>query len=76
MNAEIERANAYREMVTSWAFKDFMSLVKEIRDDSVIKQDSVSAENLSIALVAFCKGIRNGFDQLENRVSEILGDAK
>lgn len=45
--AKLERANLYREMMNTWAFKDFMSRVRQEKDDNVAKvMSQKGAENL------------------------------
>ena len=47
---KIERANSYREMMGTWAWKDFVQVLKELRQsnlEAVIFVDSVEAIQLA-----------------------------
>lgn len=71
----IERANAYREMMSLWAWKDFVeNVIGEIRNQSIKQFDDIPTSDLAsgAVYVAEARGIRKGLTKALDEVGYIL----
>lgn len=71
----IERANAYRDMMNMWAWKDLMVIFEGIKNQAFNVVDNTSIEELTVSKIAEAKGIRKGLDALISEINMILGTA-
>lgn len=69
---KVERANAYREMMNLWAWKDLMNELKEIREDAALVIDAVPLDQNAQLVIAESRGERRGLQKLQNRIDYIL----
>lgn len=68
----IERANAYREMMNLWAWKDLMNELQEIKSDSALVIDAVPLDQNAQLVIAESRGERKGLQKLLNRIDYIV----
>lgn len=68
----IERANAYREMMNLWAWKDLMNELEGIRQDALMVIDAVPFEQNAALVIAESRGERRGLQKLLNRIDFVL----
>ena len=67
----IERASSYRNMMDSWAWKDFHgSVLKEIRQEALEK--AIVAETMD--QVQMARGYVKCLDSIESQLGYILGE--
>lgn len=72
----IERANAYREMMNSWAWKDLRERIERIKWNSVTMIDEPNARDVNLVQVGESRGVRMGFAQMESEINFILGEGQ
>lgn len=73
--AAIEKANAYREMMNMWAWKDLMKMIDVAKQEAFDVIDRTSLEQLTPSKIAEAKGIRKAFINIESEINLILGNA-
>lgn len=67
---EIERANAYRDMMNMWAWKDFMRVLENQRE--AIINDFVSSLDSEVLYVGILKGKMQQIDSIKLEVGYIV----
>ena len=65
-----EQASAWKLWQQNPCWKEFLEMIEQIKKESVRDDDSVSIENLNVAVVAQNKGIRLGLTKLLRRIDE------
>lgn len=73
--ASLELANAYREMMGTFAWKHLKGVVMDrIRNDAMKAVDSEPIAQLTVAQVAEARGIRKAFDYVDTEIYWILNE--
>lgn len=49
-------------------YSDVMEMIEEIKRESVSDEDRISTADLSVQLIAECRGVRKGLTTLINRI--------
>ena len=70
MNTNKEQASAYRIMCEMPTFKYLMMELEDIIQESISDEDRVSTENMTIQLIAECRGVRKGLNELLRRIQD------
>ncbi len=63
-----ESASAWRLMMENPAWQDLLLHIDQLKLESVSDQDRVSTQDLTVALIAECRGVRKGLDSLLKRI--------
>lgn len=73
LQASIELANAYREMMAMFAWKHLKGVVMaRIMADSNKAVDQLDIKDLTLAQVAEARGMRKALEQIETEINWIL----
>lgn len=68
-----ERASAWRNWQSNPCWQELLTLIDEIQNSSVKDEDRISTQDLNVAVVAECRGIRKGLDTLLRHIDDITG---
>lgn len=67
----IERANSYRDMINSWAWKDLMVIAEEKKSE--ILEKMFMSDDIDVKKVNFAKGYKAALDDIfKNEIGFIL----
>ncbi len=68
----IERANSYRQMMESWAWKDFQTVMTALKTEARTGMDALDVDNITVARTAEYLGYIKAFNKIENELGYIL----
>ncbi len=63
-----ETAAAYRLWMATPVYEDIMEMIEEIKRESVKDEDRISTADLSVQVIAECRGVRKGLTTLVKRI--------
>lgn len=70
----VERANAYRDMMNTWAWKDLEKIIEEIRTNAFRTIDNAPVNDVLNLQVVYSKGVRAGLTQMLSEINFLLGE--
>lgn len=67
-----EKAAQWKNWMESPCWRELLEMMDEIKREATTDEDNVATKDLTVQLIAECRGVRKGLDRLKMRVLDIV----